>query len=132
MRATVEGSEKIIPVGQRVTIEPGIYHTFHNNSETEPLVFSTGLDPMERERDEAFFRNLYSYIDDCRKSERAPQVPQLCLFLHFFDCYLALPGPKLIMKPLSQALVFFIGVVIGKWLLGMKPSYPEYYKRASA
>ncbi|KAL6716919.1 hypothetical protein ACLMJK_004831 [Lecanora helva] len=131
MRATVEGADKFMHAGQSVTIEPGVYHTYHNGSETEDLILSTGLDPAERERDEAFFRNLTSYLDDCRKAHRAPQTPQLFLFLYFFDCYLALPGPKPIMKPVSQALVFFVGVVIGKWLLGMKESYPEYYKKAS-
>ena len=62
MGATLERSDKIIPAGQSITIEPGLYHTFHNNSEIEPMVVSTGLDPAERDRVEAFFRNLYSKL----------------------------------------------------------------------
>lgn len=129
MRATLEGREQLVPAGASITIAPGLYHTFRNASETDPLVVSTGLDPTERARDEAFFRNLYCYLDDCRKADTAPHVAQLALFLHFFDCYLALPGPKSLAKPLSRVLVFVLGVVVGKWLLGFKESYPEYYKK---
>lgn len=131
MRATLEGKDHLFTAGQTLTIKQGLYHTFENNSDAEPLVVSIGLDHLERKRDEAFFRNLYSYLDDCRMAKRAPQLPQLCLFLYFFDCYLALPGPKVLMKPLRQVLVFVIGVVVGKWLLGFKETYPEYYKEAS-
>ena len=129
MRATVEGSDQTIMAGQSVTILPGQHHTFVNPSETEPLVVSTGLDPVERERDEAFFRNLYCYSDDCRKVGREPNAAQLMLFLYFFDCYPALPGPKVVSRPLSQVLVFVVGVMVGKWLLGFKETYPEYYQR---
>ncbi|KAL8791991.1 MAG: hypothetical protein Q9195_005409 [Heterodermia aff. obscurata] len=121
MRATLEGSDQTITAGESITIAPGLHHTFVNPSETEPLVVSTGLDPVERERDEAFFRNL--------KAGREPHVAQLMLFLHFFDCYPALPGPKRVSRPLSQVLVFVLGVVVGKWLLGFKESYSEYYQR---
>lgn len=129
MRAVLDGSDKIIPAGQSVTIQPGLYHMFHNHSQTEDLVFSMGLDPMERERDEAFFRNLYSYLDDCRMAGKSPHIAQLWLFHYFFDCYPALPGPKVLSRPLSQVLVFVVGVMVGKWLLGFKASYPEYYQR---
>lgn len=49
-RASLEGLATMIHVGKSVTIEPDLYHTFHNNSDSEPLVVSTGLDPLERER----------------------------------------------------------------------------------
>ena len=129
MRATLEGADQTINAGESITILPGQHHTFVNPSETEPLVVSTGLDPVERERDEAFFRNLYSYLDDCRTAEREPHVAQLMLFLYFFDCYPALPGPKVVARPLSQMLVFLVGIVVGKWLLGFRESYSEYYQR---
>lgn len=83
MRATLEGSDTIIPAGDSITILPGQHHTFNNASDDEDLVISTGLDPMERERDEAFFRNLYSYLDDCRKEGVGPSLPQLMLFFAF-------------------------------------------------
>ena len=127
MRATLEGSTQLIPVGSSITIAPGLYHTFVNDSATEEMEVSTGLDPAERERDEAFFRNLYGYLDDCRKAGMAPHVAQMCLFLWFFDCYLALPGPKWVGRPASRVLSFVVGVVLGKWVLGMRESYEEYY-----
>ena len=129
MRATLEGTEKTIPAGQTITIAPGLHHTFANGSTDENLIISTGLDPAERERDEAFFRNIYMYLEDCRKAKRCPNVAQIMLFLYFFDCYPGLPGPKVVSRPLSQVLVFILGVMIGKWLLGFKESYPEYYQR---
>ena len=127
-RVTLDGDQTDIPAGSTVTVEPGVHHTFANASETEPMVISVGLDPLERERDEAFFRNLYGYLDDCRVEGMTPNLAQMCLFLHFFDCYMALPGPKVIMHPLSELLVFILGVVVGKWMLGLRESYPEYYK----
>ena len=129
MRVTLEGQDRLIPAGRSTTIEPGLYHTFANDSDTEQLVVSIGLDPLERDRDEAFFRNLYCYLDDCQKTGMAPNLAQLCLFLYFFDCFLAIPGPRFAARPFSQALVFVLGVAIGKWLLGFKESYPEYYKK---
>ncbi|KAL9105015.1 MAG: hypothetical protein Q9163_000112 [Psora crenata] len=131
MRSTLEGQDKLISAGETIVIKPGLYHTYRNNSDTEQLIVSTGLDPSAHERDEAFFRNLYCYLDDCRKADMAPHIAQVCLFLYLFDCYLAIPGPRSIAKPLSQALVFLLGVVVGKWLLGYKEIYPEYYKSNS-
>ena len=55
MRAHLEGVDKFVPAGQSIIIEPGLYHTFHNNSDTEPLVTLTGLDPSEREGRGVFF-----------------------------------------------------------------------------
>ena len=127
MRATVNGTTQLIPAGNTVTIEPGVYHTFANASALEELVVLTGLDPLERERDEAFFRNLYCYLDDCRKAEMRPSVFQVCLWLHMFDCYLALPGPREVSMMCSEWLVWILGVLVGSWLLGYQISYPEYY-----
>lgn len=42
------------------------------------------------------------------------------------DTFLALPGPKLVAKPLAVFVHFIGGVVIGKWLLGYSDSYSEY------
>lgn len=127
-RATVEGRTTDVSSGNDITIAPGLYHGYVNGSDTEPLTVSVRLDPEERDRDEAFFRNLYCYLDDCRKQEIAPNVAQLCLFLHFFDCPLALPGPKMVGKPLSMVFTMLVGVVVGKWLLGFRESYEEYSK----
>ena len=125
--ANIEGQEQAITAGNTYSVEPGVYHTFSNGSPDADLVIWTGLDPQERERDEAFFRNLYGYLDDCRKAGMQPSLCQICLWLHLFDCYLALPGPRRLAMWVSQWLVWTLGVVVGKWLLGMKESYPEYY-----
>lgn len=128
-RATVEGTTTDISPGNDITITPGLYHKYVNGSDTESLIVSVRLDPEERERDEAFFRNLYCYLDDCRKGGVAPNVAQLCLFLHFFDCPLAVPvGPKVVGRPLSVWFTWVVGVVVGKWLLGFRESYGEYCK----
>ena len=58
-----------------------------------------------------------------------PHIAQLCLFLYFIDCYPAFRGPKFVAKLVSQISVFILGVLIGKWLLGFKKSYPEYYRK---
>ena len=90
-----------------------------------------GLDPSQRARDEAFFRNLYSYLDDCDRLRRGPNVCQLMLFLWAFECMVAMPGPKVLVQPLSRAMVWVLGVVVGKWMFGFRESYEEYYKPAA-
>jgi len=127
MRANLEGSDQIVHPGQSVTVEPGLRHLFVNDSDKEPLDVSIGLDRNMRDRDEAFFRNLFSYQEDCQKHGKPQNVTQLLLFPYFFNCYPGLSGPKFLTQPISQALTFVIGVVVGKWLLGFQGSYPEYY-----
>lgn len=94
MLATIEGVDRVVGAGEKVTIVAGQYHTFCNADAAadvkekesgggQNLKVSIGLDPADRERDEAFFRNLYSYLDDCERHGVAPQLPQLCLFLWF-------------------------------------------------
>jgi len=70
--------------------------------------------------------NIQTYRDDCRKAGIAPSLPQLLLIMRKGDTFMALPGPKFIIKPLSILLGFIGGLVIGKWLLGYSESYPEY------
>ena len=125
--ANVEGVQTPIKAGSTVTVEAGQYHTFTNPSQTEELEILTGLDPAERERDEAFFRNLYGYLDDCEKAKISPSLCQILLWLWTFDCYLALPGPKWLMRIVSQIMVWVLGVVVGKYLLGYQQNYEEYF-----
>lgn len=125
--ATLDGEEQTFTAGEVCTITPGRLHTYRNGSSDQELTFCIGFDPQERGRDEAFFRNIYGYVDDCRKAGMKPSICQLCLWLHTFDCYLALPGPKVLALWASEWLVWILGVVVGKWLLGMKETYPEYY-----
>lgn len=59
--------------------------------------------------------------------KQAPSIFQIMLWLWMFDCYVALPGPKWLGVPVSQGLVFVLGVVVGKWMLGYRESYEEYF-----
>lgn len=52
----------------------------------------------------------------------------MLLFNYVGGVVLALPGPLIIAKPLGVLLNFFGGLVLGKYLLGYKESYSEYYK----
>lgn len=46
-------------------------------------------------------------------------------------CILVLGLPKSIGIPIAYALTWFLGVFIGKWMLGYKGSYEEYYHEGS-
>lgn len=114
----------------RVTIPPGARHTFWPDPESAELC-EMHISTQEEHNDgvsERFFRNLYSYLEDCARQGIAPSVPQLLLFLHSAETSLALPGPGFLSRWVSYAM----GVVIGKWyggyVLGLKDSYPEYYE----
>lgn len=39
--------------------------------------------------------------------------------------------PKYIARPVCTALSWFVAIPVGKWLLGFKGSYPEYYREAT-
>ncbi|RDW64239.1 hypothetical protein BP5796_10741 [Coleophoma crateriformis] len=144
MQVKLDGAHKIVQQGETVTIMPGIYHWFSNASESEELVVDIGLNLNSKSRDERFFRNLYSYLEDCNRAgggeeavkkggtaaggpKTAPNPFQMMLFLHSADVALALPGlPKFVGMPLGRALVW-VGAMVGKWVCGFSISYPEYY-----
>ncbi|THW85406.1 hypothetical protein D6D17_09197 [Aureobasidium pullulans] len=122
----------------RISITPGAPHTFapdpsykgpcviEISAETSPLsseTTSTDLGVSER-----FFRNLYSYLEDCSRQNTSPSLPQLLLFLDSAEVSLAWDvGPRWLM----QYVTYGLGVVISRWigggLLGYKGSYLEYY-----
>lgn len=72
--------------------------------------------------------NVQSYRDDCRKAGISRSLPQVLLFNYLGGVVLALPGPLIVARPLGVLLNFFGGLVLGKYLLGYKKSYSEYYK----
>lgn len=84
-------------------------------------------DPEAYGGSEKFFRNVYSYLDDCYLQGVSPKLSQLLLFLDSAEMSVALPGPAWLAQKASYAL----GVVIGRWyggyVLGYKSSYPEYW-----
>lgn len=112
-----------------VSVPPGTYHTFRPDpSSEEEVELLIEAEPDEEDGlNERFFRNAYNYTEDCRKQDVEPSPFQMMLFLGSSDTYPVLPGPKVIGQPAARLLVFLMGTVIGKWLLGYKESYEEYY-----
>ncbi|KAJ6134109.1 hypothetical protein N7523_000431 [Penicillium sp. IBT 18751x] len=127
---TCDGAKSIKSAGESITIPPRVIHTFCNASSTEGLAVEFVLEPRAV-GDEAFFRNVQSYRDDCRKAGVGRSLPQVLLFNYFSGVVLALPGPLVIARPLGVLLNFFGGLILGKYVLGYKESYPEYYKPRS-
>ena len=93
------------------------------NTHTVSAAPSSGID-------EIFFRNLYSYLDDCDKQKVEPSIPQLLLFLDAAEVSVAFPGPAPLMRWLSYGLGVVIGRWYGGWWLGLKGSYAEYFDEA--
>lgn len=83
-------------------------------------------DPEAEGANSMFFRNIYSYLDDCYLQNVSPSLPQLLLMLDSAEISIAFPGPAFLARPAS----FMFGVVFGRWLgtlLGYKSSYSEYW-----
>lgn len=143
MQVKLDGEHKLVQAGETVFIPAGVYHWFSNASETQSLVVDVGLNGDTRDRDERFFRNLYSYLEDCNRAGggeeavskggvaaggavTAPNPLQMMVFLDSADVAVAIPGPKWIGKPVGRFIVWF-GSFVGRWICGFKASYPEYY-----
>ncbi|KAJ6015892.1 hypothetical protein N7540_010483 [Penicillium herquei] len=127
-RFTSNGQDILKTRGQSMLIPVETFHTFCNASATEELVIEFVLEPRWRDRDECFFRNVQSYRDDCRKSGTARSLPQVLLFNYMGGVVLALPGPPALARLLGVWMNFFGGLILGKYILGYKESYPEYHK----
>ncbi|KAI5475670.1 hypothetical protein MNV49_001045 [Pseudohyphozyma bogoriensis] len=83
------------------------------------------VSPEERKGfDECFYRNIWSYLNDCEANNMAPSPFQMSLFLYEWDMVLALPIPMW----LNKALHHVMGYWIGKRLLGYNTVYEEYWK----
>lgn len=125
-----------------ITIAPKELHRFENMSESTPLVMDVRINPS-LPSDEAFFRNAYSYAEDCNNpptnggidgssalqtKSLDPNPFQIALFLYESGTVLGIPIlPRWVADPLMNSLVWFCGVVVGKRLLGFKTSHREYY-----
>lgn len=108
------------------TVPKRVCHTIHNASTTEKLVVDVKLSPENYEAEQQFFRNFFGYLDDCRKAESPPSIFQLMVFLHAADTPIALPLSGNLGFLASR--LFLISMALwGKWALGYKTSYPEYY-----
>ncbi|KAI5367963.1 Putative rmlC-like cupin domain superfamily, rmlC-like jelly roll protein [Septoria linicola] len=136
---TLEGQDKTISASdpQPQRIPAGARHTFKVDDTCEsPCTIeistivsprSPSTSPEEEGANEKFFRNIYSYLDDCYVQGVSPKLPQLLLFLDSAEVSLALPGPASIAKPVSWLLGVVVGRWIGGYLLGYKASYDEYW-----
>lgn len=122
--------------GQPISIPAAKFHRFENVSTTERLVINIRFDPETSPRgaDEAFFRNFFGYLEDCRLSNIGPSIFQLGLFGHTVDGPLAIPvpGPDFVKAWVSRVFSFLLGIVIGEWILGYRRSYPEYSREEDA
>lgn len=105
-----------------IHLPKGMYHSFENASDTEPLIVKIRVDPPGGNdvKEEQFFRNFFGYLEDCRNHGSQPSISQLELFLHTIDGPLAIPcpGPDGVKWWISSIVMLVLGVVIGEWLLG--------------
>jgi len=126
---TIDGKDVVKSKSDGVfTIHPGTYHTFRADpTSTEDVTLRVTASADDNGMTERFFRNIYSYHEDCSEQKVAPNICQIYLFLYSTDTYPVLPGPKFIGQPLSRYLTWFLAVVVGKHILGFRESYNEYY-----
>lgn len=137
---TLEGKDIVVSASdpQPVTIPPRARHTFRVDPTCDTkcmIAFTTAVSPRsspsnpeEEGTNERFFRNLYSYLEDCTNQGVSPSPPQLLLFLHSAEVSLAFPwGPAWAMQWVSYSMGLVIGKFLGQYVLGYKESYPEYY-----
>ncbi|KAH8810855.1 hypothetical protein F5884DRAFT_780575 [Xylogone sp. PMI_703] len=123
---TLNGAEKVATAGEVVIIPKRDIHTFRNGSEETELVVEFVLDPSTRKNDEAYFRNIWAYRDDCRKAGIPPSLFQVLLFMYEGQVVMNWPGPRFVAKPFGFLMNIIGGLVVGKWILGYSACYAEY------
>ncbi|ROV99547.1 hypothetical protein VMCG_06350 [Cytospora schulzeri] len=122
-----QSRHRLASAGEVMVIPRGQVHTFCNASEGAGLVVEFVLDPASRRTDEAYFRNVWGYRDDCTRAGVQGSPFQSLLFMHRGGVVMALPGPEIVSKTLGLLFTYVGGVLIGKLLLGYADSYHEYY-----
>ena len=117
-----------------IRIPARAHHTFRADPECEAercvVEFTTGKSDVGGEGgvDEKFFRNIYSYLHDCDEQNVQPSLPQMLLFLDSAEVGLALPiRPRFLANWVSWAMGVVIGRWFGRWMLGLRASYGEYW-----
>ena len=91
------GQEKIAKsAGNELVIPRGAYHKFTNASTTEPMTLEAKYTPPELVREERFFRNLCSYLQDVTTGGagmlQSASTAQLALFAWEADMPICEPG----------------------------------------
>ncbi len=131
MVAKLDGKEKTVSAKDGpLKIEAGVYHTFEIGLETnEDLVMKINSQPEDGATDEKFFRNLFSYFDDCLKAGVKPSLFQVLLFFHDGDISFGIgTASSGFGRFIGKWVLGYIGgKIIGEKLLGYKSSYEEYY-----
>ncbi|PTB63073.1 hypothetical protein BBK36DRAFT_1182743 [Trichoderma citrinoviride] len=121
IRATKDDGVIEVPAGTR--------HKFWSHpSNQEDLVFKVWAEPqgLDNSFDERFIRNLIGYQRDCQIAKLAPSVFQLMLIC--YDCATLATPPFWMPLWLLGSIQYILAYWVGGYLLGYKPSYPEYYK----
>ncbi|KDQ22097.1 hypothetical protein PLEOSDRAFT_171576 [Pleurotus ostreatus PC15] len=120
----LEGKEYKAKVGDVVTVQPGQKHTFWSDQDAEEglrvdITVRGGGD--RKGLDEAFFHNLFGYMDSLRQQGQSPSIFQMLAFMDSADVVLA---------DIPFGLGRLVNVVVGRWigryLLGYQPSYKIY------
>lgn len=113
-------------------IKAGQFHRFENASKTEDLVVDIHLAPESYENEQRFFRNFFGYLNDCRNAKVAPSLFQLLVFLASADTPVAIPMPTDWLARLVSRGFTSLGALWGRWVLGYKQNYPEYYEEGKS
>nr|OQO21473.1 hypothetical protein B0A51_08852 [Rachicladosporium sp. CCFEE 5018] len=134
---TLEGKDTTVSASdpQPVRIPATARHTFkvddtHDGPCTVEISADAVLGSVEDEDvgiNAKFFRNIYTYLDDCYLQNVEPSLPQLLLMLQSAEVSLAFPGPAWLMRQVSYAMGVVVGQWYGGWWLGLKSTYPEYW-----
>lgn len=117
---------------QSVLIPTGVIHTFRNASSDSDLELEFALSPTLSSssatglrNEETFFRNTWSYRQDCNSAAVQRSLLQVMCFNWQGGVVLMLPGcGKLLSRILGS-----IGALFGRYLLGYQYSYDEYALR---
>lgn len=140
----------IVPSHQMITIPRGQIHTFRNASSSNTLVLEFGFSPPGSETaDEVlnskmkhFFLNTQLYRSDCTSQGIPRSLFQILLFNHHADVALvpswlilwhkrwpALRGffESIFAQALGRVMNLFGGVMLGRWMFGLRSSYGEYF-----
>ncbi|KAF4550985.1 Hypothetical protein D9617_15g043390 [Elsinoe fawcettii] len=125
------GQKHKLSKGDTIDIPRFVGHRFESipNEAEEPLVIWYRYDAQMWEMEERFFRNMLTYLDDCRKAKVEPNLMQICIFLA--DCWMPpdvipFPGGDYL-RCAVNTLFMWIMAAIGMLLYGYKRSYVEYY-----
>lgn len=122
---TLSATDSSLP--KTAAIPNTVYHTIHNASTTEPMIVDVSLTPEDAEGEQRFFRNFFGYLDDCKKAGVQPSIFQLFVFLNEADTPLGVRLPSRWLSLLASRILLSSVAWYGKYILGYKASYPEYY-----